>query len=126
MKGETRRYESKNGTIVAAKREMLDKTYIVSVYPENRGQRVVIVYADEMTGEDHGWPNDDNFGTMNADYDKVVYRKFPADADKSVEVAKIINEAVRKLEATIESDNSTEDAVLGALEANAEVHEDNI
>lgn len=120
MKGETKRYDSYRGTIIAAKREILGKTYLVVVYPERGGSQTIMVYADTVHGNDLGFPDDMNGGI---DWERIVKTERD-DEPRSAAVATAVSDAVSTLESHINNSKDTEEQVLGALEANAEVHEE--
>jgi len=109
-----------------AKREIGDNTYLV-IIATNDGDNIshkVIVYGDTVSGEDHGFPEDTMGYTLrNTDWDQLVYADVKNSEKLAPVVSKAVNQAVGKLTGHLEDTKSQEDAVLGALEANADVHE---
>jgi len=122
MKGETKRYDMRRGTATAAKREIAGNTYIVTIFPVKNGEQQVIVYADKTHGDDHGFFRSLT-GAMEKPYDQIVRTKIDPNKEQAPQLAKIVNRAVGTLSGHLEKTASTEDAVLGALEANADAHE---
>jgi hypothetical protein len=122
MKGKTKRYDMRRGTATAAKREIAGNTYIVTVYPVRDGEQRVIVYADKTHGDDHGFFKSIT-GRMDKPYGQIVRTKIDPNKEQAPQLAKIVNEAVNALSGHLENTSSTEDAVLGALEANADARE---
>lgn len=127
MKGETRRVEGRDGTDTMAKREIAGNTYLVIVATKESDNisHQILVYADKVKGEDHGFPSDTMGYTLRStDYDQLIYAKVKHDESLAPVISKAVNQAVGKLTDTLEQTKSQEDAVLGALEANANIHED--
>lgn len=126
MKGETRRFKGRHGTDTIAKREIAGNTYIVVVAPigETRYSHAVVVYADKINGDDHGFPESAmTHKVRNKGYKALTQNKVRKDKELSPVIAKTVNEAVSELTGYLEDTKSQEEAVLGALEANAEAHE---
>lgn len=126
MKGETRRVKGRNGTDTIAKREIAGNTYIVVVAPidDTRYSHTIIVWADKVDGADNGMPSKSRaYKVKDKGYDELAATKVRKDKELAPVISKTVNKAVGKLTNTLEDTKSQEDAVLGALEANAEVHE---
>jgi len=127
MKGTTRRVEGRNGTDTMAKREIGNNTYLVIVLTrdDDNISHQIIVYADKVNGEDYGFPEDTMGYTLRqSDWDELVYAKVKHGKELAPVISKAVNQAVNKLTGHLEDTKSQEDAVLGALEANANVHEE--
>jgi hypothetical protein len=126
MKGDTRRVEGRNGTDTMAKREIAGNTYLVIVVTmdSDTHSHTVIAYADKVNGHDLGFPdNTMGYVIRNSDWDELVHGKVKHSEELALVISKVVNQAVGKLTGHLEDTKSQEDAVLGALEANAEVHE---
>jgi hypothetical protein len=122
MRGEVKRYDLNRGTATAGKRTVAGNTYVVVIFPERDGENRVIVYADKTHGKDHGF-FESLTGAKDKPYDEIVRTRINANKEQAPQLAKIINRAVNTLSDHLEETASTEDAVLGALEANADAHE---
>lgn len=124
MKGDVIRYESRHGTTTEGKRDIGGDTYVVRVIPldDARYSHIIVVSADSITGEDHG--HIESNGETYNDYSRITSRKIRHGSDLAKEVSKAVNKAVKHVNNKMETISSNEDAVLGALEANAEVHDD--
>lgn len=122
MKGETKRYEQRRGTATAAKREIAGNTYIVIIYPPKDGTQSTYIYADTTHGDDHGFPKSLN-GMWDKPYKNIHATELQPSKKQAPQLAKAVNKAVQTLSSRLEQTASTEDAVLGALEANADAHE---
>lgn len=129
MRGDVERIDGSYGTDTMAKREIAGNTYLVVVKPrpdENGESHHVAVLADTVNGDDHGFPHStDNFVLRNSGYDSLVSGGVMEGEKLAPVISKAVNKAVGMLTDKLEETKSNEDAVLGALEANAEVHEDN-
>ncbi len=126
MKGEVKRYGS-DGQHILAKRDINDNTYIVAIVPtDDHGySHHVAVFADKKHGNDHGFPDGtSNYRIRKANYDSLTGSKVRNDMELAPAISKAVNQAVNKLTGHLEDIKSQEDAVLGALEANANVHEE--
>jgi len=126
MKGETRRVDGYKGTDTMAKREIGGNTYLVIVTQRNDDDisHEVAVYADKVNGDDHGFPEDTIPYTIDrTGWDKFVSGTVKHDEELAKVISMAVNQAVNKLTGHLEDTKSQEDAVLGALEANAAVHE---
>lgn len=113
------------------RREINGNTYIVAVYytTNDRHKHAVIVWADERTGENHGFPDHPNkVGTRlhndYTDYDMIVREKTKhrdtRDIDKIVSQA--VNRAVCQVEEKLERERQLGDMVDAAIRANEAVH----
>jgi hypothetical protein len=129
MKGEVRREDGRWGTDTMAKREIGENTYVVLVQPlndERNASHVVSVLADTVNGEDLGFPNGlRKYEIRDSGYETLVSGTVAENEKLAAMISKGVNKAVGILTDKLEETKSNEDAVLGALEANAEVHDDN-
>lgn len=123
MKGDTKRYEKRRGTATAAKRQIAGNTYLVIIYPVKDGTQSVYIYGDTTHGDDHGFPSSLN-GMWDAPYKRIHSGELNPNKKQAPQLAKLVNKAVQTLSSHLEQTASTEDAVLGALEANADAHEE--
>lgn len=108
-----------------AKRDIGGNTYLVIVIPSDDVgySHHVTVHGDKKHGKDKGFP-DGTYGYEVRDkYDYLTGTKVRDNKELAPVVAKAVNAAIGELTGHLEQTKSKEDAVLGALEANADAHE---
>lgn len=117
-------YGESEGTIT--KREINGNTYIVALYHETSTRyddKVILVFADERTGEDHGFVDHPN--SITTEYDRIVTHEVGHQDTRPIEkhVSEAVNTAVCIVEDKKQEEQKFEDAIDAAIKANKEVHE---
>lgn len=124
--GEIKRSKGMHGTDTIAKREIGGNTYIIIVAPmdDHLVDYRVATYADKVSGEDFGIPESAaGYKVRNYGYDLLVSDDVMYNENLARKSSKILNKAISELTEELESMKSQEDAVIGALDANEEVHD---
>lgn len=125
MKGEVRRF-GRSGDRLVAKREINGNTYFVTVVPVDKPRisHYVSVYANKKDGRNHGFPDGTAPYQLRDNYEYLAGGDVHVTNELAPVISKYVNSAISELTGHLESTKSKEDAVLGALEANHEVHDD--